>query len=49
VAELQARVQYLQFSRRQAGIASGASTCNGMVIEGFEFSRITCGTTRSVV
>jgi len=38
--ELLARVPHLQILHRQAGIASGASTCNGMVMEGVEFSRI---------
>src|SRR5579864_883553 len=47
--ELQARVPYLQILHRQAGIASGASTCNGMVVEGVEFSRITCNATPSGV
>src|SRR5579864_2530024 len=38
--ELPVQVPYLLILHRQAGIASGASTCNGLVIEGGEFSSI---------
>src|SRR5579864_8154350 len=45
--ELPVQVPYLPILHRQAGIASEASTCNGLVIEGGEFSRIACNAIRS--
>jgi hypothetical protein len=38
--ELPAQVPYLLILHQQEGIASEASTCNGLVIEGSEFPRI---------
>src|ERR1700688_5066776 len=44
-----AQAPSLLILHRQAGIASEASTCNGLVIEGGEFSSIACNAIRSGV